>query len=49
MELKELAGRLVEVFVVELGDAPLFFQHLGAAVVVKVLGGGSDSGNQVGS
>ena len=48
MELKELASRLVKVFVVELGDAPLFAFHLGAAVVVEFLSGGADSGDQVG-
>ena len=48
MEFVELAGRLVEVFVVEFGDAPLFAFHLGGAVVVEVLGGGADSGDEVG-
>ena len=33
-----MAGGFVEVFVVEFGDAPLFFLHLGGAVSVEILG-----------
>ena len=35
MEFGELGGGFVEVFVVEFGDSPLFFLHLGAAILVK--------------
>jgi hypothetical protein len=42
VEFVELAGGFVEVFVVKLGDAPLFAFHLGGAVVVEFLGGGAD-------
>ena len=36
VEFGELGGAFVEVFVVEFGDAPLFFLHLGAAILVKI-------------
>jgi len=49
VEFGELGGRLVEIFVVEFGDAPLLFLHLGAAVVVEFLGGGANGGDEVGS
>ncbi len=35
VEFVELASGFVEVFVVEFGDAPLFFLHLGGAVGVE--------------
>jgi len=42
----ELAGGFVEVFVVEFGDAPLFFLHLGGAVGVEILGDRSNRGDE---
>ena len=42
MEFVELASGFGEVFVVEFGDASLFFLHFGAAIVVQVLGCGAD-------
>ena len=48
MELEELAGRFVEIFVVEFGDAPLFAFHLGAAVVVEFLGCGTNGSDELG-
>ena len=45
----ELAGGFVEEFVVEGGDAPLFFLHLVGAVLVESLGGGADLVDEFGS
>ena len=47
MEFGELGSGFVEVFVVEFGDSPLFFLHLGGAVVVEFLGGGTDIGDEL--
>ena len=44
MKFVELAGGFVEIFVIEFGDAPLFFLHLGRAVGVEFLGSGADGG-----
>ena len=48
MKFVELAGGFVEIFVIEFGDAALFFLHLGRAVFVEFLGGGADGGDEVG-
>jgi hypothetical protein len=44
VEFGKLAAGFVEKFVVEGGDAPLFFLHLFGAVGVEGLGGGADGG-----
>ncbi len=48
MEFVELAAGFVKKFVVEGGDAPLFFVHLFGAVGVEGLGGGADCGDLFG-